>query len=72
MKKLPGIGKFRGMPMARALLRKPRKCKECRVEMPKGAGAYRPMLDAEVGGIIRCDRVCDVCMAAEADFLPGS
>jgi hypothetical protein len=70
--KLPGIGKYKGMPVSLVRMRKAHTCKECTGAVTKGSMAYRPLLFGSVNDVIRCDRVCPDCMKAVGQFLPGS
>jgi hypothetical protein len=72
MNKLPGIGRYKGMPVSLVRMRKAHTCKECRVALEKGDMAYRPLLFGNVGDVMRCDRICHHCMKAVGEFIPGS
>ena len=63
------LGRFRGMPVSLARLRKARSCKACGIMLAVGRKAYRPMLGGAINGILRCDRICASCMATQGVFL---
>ncbi len=69
---LPGVGRYKGMPVSLVRIRKAHRCKECTAPLEKGSRAYRPMLFGNVGDVLRCDRICPICMKAVGEFLPGS
>lgn len=57
--------KWRGMPMSGTTLRKGAKCKDCGRVIAKGSHAYRPLLEKEINGVLRMDRICPGCAKSQ-------
>ena len=54
--------KWRGVcPMSQVKTRKEHRCHNCGLGIPKGAQAFRSLLDGEAGGLQRCDLICFSC-----------